>query len=65
MPQIDVPTVLHLFARNRDTAVRLAVADFSGAAVEVLQFLARDDDPDVRAAALGALTCNADRDSEN
>ncbi len=55
MTQLDTTRIFHLLAIHEDAAIRLEVARSSDAKAELLHHLARDDDPDVRDAALTTL----------
>lgn len=65
MTQLDTARICHLFAIHKDAAMRLEVARSSDTDAELLHHLARDEDPDVRDAALTTLQTygTADLDS--
>jgi hypothetical protein len=65
MTQLDTARIFHLLAIHKDAAIRLEVARSSDTDAELLHHLARDEDPDVRDAALTTLQTygTADLDS--
>lgn len=66
MTQLDTARICHLFAIYKDAAIRLEVARSSDTNAELLHHLARDEDPDVRDAALTTIQeiGNSDDDAE-
>lgn len=55
MTQLNTARIFHLFANHKDAAIRLEVARSPETNAELLHHLARDEDPDVRDAALKTI----------
>ena len=64
MTQLDTKRFFHLFAIHKDAAIRLEVARSSDTNAELLHHLARDEDPDVRDAALTTLQTHSTLDPD-
>ncbi len=64
MPQLDAGHFHHMFAIHEDAALRLEVVRTSAVKPELLQHLARDEDPDVRETALAALQSAGEFDTD-
>ncbi len=55
MTRLDSTKIFHLLAIHKDAAIRLEVARSPDTNTELLHHLARDEDPDVRDAALATM----------
>jgi hypothetical protein len=59
MTQLDTARIFHLLSIHQDAAIRLEVARSSDTNAELLHHVARDEDPDVRDAALTTIENNS------
>ena len=65
MTQLDTARIFHLLSIHQDAAIRLEVARSSDTDAELLHHLARDEDPDVRDAALTTLQTDSTPDLDS
>ena len=66
MTQLDTARIVNSLANHKDASLRREVARSSDTGIELLHHLARDEDPDVRDAALKTIqgNCGPDNDFE-